>query len=145
MMREWLRISCAAALLVAGCARSGDAGQATEELVERGRYLVLELGRCDGCHTPHLGPGQPDMSRSLHGRELGARPEYERFGDAVTTYAPAIAGIPAHYTEEQFVSFLVDGVRPDGSTARPLMPSMRLHEEDARAIAAYIKTLPPAP
>jgi mono/diheme cytochrome c family protein len=60
----------------------------------------------------------------------------------LANYAPALAGGPANYTEEQFVSFLQDGVRPDGSQPRPPMPAYRLNEEDARAVVAYINSLP---
>jgi cytochrome c553 len=60
------------------------------------------------------------------------------------TIVPPIAGIPGHYTEEQFVSFLQTGVRPDGSHPLPPMPPYRLNDEDARAVAAYIATLPRA-
>jgi mono/diheme cytochrome c family protein len=35
-------------------------------------------------------------------------------------------------------------VRPDGTNTRPPMPPYRLNEEDARAVAAYIATLPQA-
>lgn len=58
------------------------------------------------------------------------------------TTIPSIAGIPEHYTQEQFVAFLQTGVRPDGSHPLPPMPPYRLNEEDARAVTAYIATLP---
>jgi mono/diheme cytochrome c family protein len=63
----------------------------------------------------------------------------------LANYAPALAGGPANFTDEQFVAFLQTGVRPDGSHPRPPMPPYRLNEADARAVAAYIATLPPAP
>lgn len=131
--------------VLSGCGQNATTNESRQALVERGRYLVVELGHCDGCHTPHLGPGQPDMSRSLQGRELGVRAEYRSLGDTVAGYAPALAGIPSHFTEEEFASFLQTGIRPDGSSPRPPMPRMRVSEEDARAIAGYVSSLPPAP
>ena len=50
----------------------------------------------------------------------------------------------AAYTDEQFAHFLQTGEKPDGSHARPPMPQFRMNEEDARAVVAYIKTVPRA-
>ncbi|MGE0596844.1 MAG: hypothetical protein AB7P07_10775, partial [Hyphomonadaceae bacterium] len=49
------------------------------------------------------------------------------------------------YTDEQFAQFLQTGARPDGSRPLPPMPPFRLNEEDARAMVAYIRTVPAAP
>ena len=59
-----------------------------------------------------------------------------RFADR----APAIAGLP-DYTDEQMLTFLQTGRRPDGSTALPPMPAYRLASADAEAIVAYLKGL----
>ena len=64
--------------------------------------------------------------------------------NANANIAPPLAGAPAGYSEEQFIAFLQTGVRPDGSQTRPPMPPYRLNEDDARAVAAYIATLPQA-
>jgi mono/diheme cytochrome c family protein len=77
------------------------------------------------------------LSRRLQGAAVAVPPPLANF-------APALAGGPANYTEEQFISFLQTGVRPDGSHPRPPMPPYRLNEEDARAVAAYIRSLPSA-
>jgi mono/diheme cytochrome c family protein len=58
--------------------------------------------------------------------------------------APPLAGGPANYTDAQFATLLQTGVKPDGSRPLPPMPAFRLNEEDARAVVAYIKTLPKA-
>jgi len=81
------------------------------------------------------------MTRALQGAPLPFEPTIELPWAPV---APPIAGIPAHFTEEQFISFLQTGVRPDGSHPNPPMPQYRLNEEDARAVAAYISTVPRA-
>jgi cytochrome c553 len=94
---------------------------------------------CGDCHTPRLESGEPDMSRSLQGTPTGMTPTVEM---PWATIAPPIAGIPGHYSEDQFVAFLQTGVRPDGSRPLPPMPPYRLNEDDARAVAAYIATLP---
>ncbi len=115
-------------------------GQATAQpspLVKRGEYLVLGIAGCNDCHTP-MTPQGPDMTKSLQGGPLVFTPINPMPWAAV---APSIAGGPAGYSEAQFVSFLRTGVRPDGSNALPPMPAYRMNEADAKAVAAYIRSL----
>lgn len=108
------------------------------DLIERGEYLVLGAVGCNDCHTA-MTPTGPDFSKPLQGADLGFAP----IGDMPwAPHAPPLAGGPAGYTEEQFVNFLSTGVRPDGSSAKPPMPQFRLNHEDARAVVAYIRSLP---
>lgn len=127
-----------AAIAALGACAQPAAAPSQQALVERGDYLVNSVVLCGDCHTPRLENMASDESRALHGFEIGGPP-------TMATYAPAIAGIPANYTDEQFIAFLQTGVRPDGSHPRPPMPPYRLNDDDARAVAAYIATLPPAP
>jgi len=55
--------------------------------------------------------------------------------------APRIAGLPDGWPEEDFVRFLKTG--DPGDRPRPLapMPPFRMNDADARAVAAYLKTL----
>lgn len=137
-MRVWL--SAAALGWLAACAPAADAPLDGEALVARGDYLVNNVVLCGDCHTP-MTPQGPDLGRRLQGGPNLTTPTIEI---PWATEVPAIAGIPAHYTEAQFVAFLQTGVRPDGSGVRPPMPPYRLSEEDARAVAAYIRTVPAA-
>lgn len=129
---------------IAACALAACTPQVTEpteaELVARGEYLVTAVAGCNDCHTP-MTPQGPDMAHSLQGATLMFAPTIEIPWAPV---APPIAGGPAGYTDEQFAALLQTGARPDGSTPLPPMPQLRLNEEDARAVVAYIKTLPPA-
>jgi cytochrome c553 len=129
---------CTVSLALAACAPAtpltGDA------LVERGEYLVAGIGGCNDCHTP-MTPNGPDMDHALQGATLTFAPTAEMPWAPI---APPIAGIPAHYTEEQFATLLQTGERPDGSRPLPPMPQYRMNEGDARAITAYIATLPRA-
>ena len=93
---------------------------------------------CGDCHTPRGEGGALDETRKLQGNDIGAGPP------GFANIAPPLAGAPAGYSEEQFIAFLQTGVRPDGSQPRPPMPPYRLNEDDARAVAAYIATLPQA-
>jgi len=131
-----------AAVLLGACGQQEEAELTGLQLAERGEYLVNNVVLCGDCHTPRGQNGEPDMSRQLQGAPNLTTPTIDiPWGDVV----PSVAGIPGHYTEEQFVSFLQTGERPDGSHPRPPMPPYRLNEADARAVAAYIATLPRAP
>lgn len=127
------------ALSLGACAQQ-DAPLTGQALVERGDYLVNNVVLCGDCHTPRDQNMAPIEARRLQGSELPPSGPPEIFA----TIAPAIAGGPVNYTEEQFVSFLQTGIRPDGSHPRPPMPPYRLNEEDAQAVSAYIRSLPSA-
>ena len=75
-----------------------------EELVARGQYLVEGVAGCNDCHTP-MTPQGPDMTRALQGAPL---PFQATIDIPWATVAPPIAGIPAHFTEAQFVCVLAD-------------------------------------
>ena len=132
-------IAALGALLLGACAPQEPAQLTGQALIDRGDYLVNGVVLCGDCHTPRVeGQGEggpPDLERRLQGAPVAVPPPLANF-------APALAGGPANYTEEQFISFLQTGVRPDGSHPRPPMPPYRLNEEDARAVSAYIRSLP---
>ncbi len=134
-----LFVAAFAALMLAGCAQEA-AVETPEAQIERGRYLVENVVLCNDCHTP-MTPTGPDMAHSLQGATLVMGPLIDI---PWAPQAPQIAGLPAHFTEEQFQHFIMTGERPDGSHPRPPMPPYRLNEADARAVTAYIKTLPRA-
>ncbi|HEY7609654.1 MAG TPA: cytochrome c [Alphaproteobacteria bacterium] len=134
-----LRAAAIALLIVPGIATNA-AGQN----VERGKYLV-NFGGCFDCHTPGYFFGKPDMTRFLGGSEVG----FEIPGLGVF-YGPNLTpdketGIGA-WTIDQIVTAIQTGQRPDGRMLAPIMPWQsfaKLKKSDARAIAAYLKTLPP--
>jgi mono/diheme cytochrome c family protein len=111
--------------------------------LERGKYLTESVGTCYDCHSPRLPTGEPDKARWLQGAPLGFAPVQPVPGWVGA--APAIAGMPAGWSEEQLVTFLETGQKPGGALAGPPMPVFRFNHEDAEAVAAYLRTLPPAP
>jgi mono/diheme cytochrome c family protein len=142
------------AMAVASCGRTpttggtgGGADSATamtqEEKIELGRRLTVATG-CTDCHTPGTLYGAPDMSRNLSGSELGWT------GPWGTTYPSNLTpdmetGLGA-WTEEQLVTAFRTGTRPDGSPVLPPMPwpsFSQLTDQEAYAIAAYLKSIPP--
>jgi hypothetical protein len=55
--------------------------------------------------------------------------------------APALAGFPS-FTEEEGERILEKGMGPEGETLRPPMHIYHMKPEDAKAIIAYLKSLP---
>jgi mono/diheme cytochrome c family protein len=131
-------VAALGALMLGACAQQEPAQLAGQALIDRGDYLVNGVVLCGDCHTPRDQAMALDETRELQGGQLPPSGPPEVFA----TYAPPLAGGPTGFTEEQFISFLQTGVRPNGSHARPPMPPYRLNEEDARAVAAYIGSLP---
>lgn len=96
----------------------------------RGAHLVRTLG-CGDCHTENLG-----------GQVLEDAPPFRVVAANLTS---GRGGVGARYSVEDFDRAIRHGVRPDG---RPLivMPSAAYHrvsDEDAAALIAYLKSVPP--
>ena len=107
----------------------------------RGAYLVTALAHCGECHTPRNIAGGLDRDLWMAGTEDG--PE----GDAAPNITPAPAtGIG--WSVDQLTFFLKKGTKPDWEEADGVMGEAIadsyefLTEEDIRAIARYINTLP---
>lgn len=144
-------------------------GAASQEVIDRGKYLVT-VGGCNDCHTPFKmgknGP-EPDMSRALSGHPAtvvlpepnlhepwiwaGAATNTAFAGPWGVTYAPNLTpdsetgfGI---YTEEMFVQAMRTGKQM--GAGRPIMPPMpwpnygQMTDDDLKAIFAYLHSIPP--
>jgi mono/diheme cytochrome c family protein len=111
--------------------------------IDRGQYLVTIMG-CTDCHTPGHFLGQPDMTRFLGGSDVGFEiPGLGTFHGPNLTPDPTGLG---SWSEADIVTAIRTGVRPDGRQLSPAMPWMgyaNLTDEDASAIAAFLKTLTP--
>jgi len=111
--------------------------------VERGRYLAAIMD-CGGCHTGGVLMGQPDPARHLAGSEVG----FEMPGLGIF-YPPNLTGDVetglGQWSKDEIVTAVRTGVRPDGRELAPIMPWHaygNLTDDDADALAAYIKSLP---
>jgi fructose 5-dehydrogenase cytochrome subunit len=142
-----IRISvCAAVLLAAGAWLARADGQprakGDDALITKGEYLVNEVAHCSHCHTPQDDKGQPDRARLLQGASLPIQPKKKtgKWADE----APDItgSGLAGMWTEADMVKFLKTGKNPDGEGPTPPMPVFRLHDEDARAVTAYLRSVP---
>jgi mono/diheme cytochrome c family protein len=117
---------------------------AADPQTERGKYLVM-LGGCNDCHTPGYFLGKPDFSRALGGSEVG----FELPGLGVfhgPNLTPDKETGLGGWTPEEIVAAITQGQRPDGRELAPIMPWHSfavLTKQDAFALAAYLKSLPP--
>ena len=130
----------AAALLAAALPASAHAADA----VARGAYLVRVIG-CGDCHTPGVFLGAPVAAKELAGSDVG-------FGspERGVAWGPNLTPDPdtglGKWTKAEIVTALRMGVRPDGRQLSPAMPYnsfTHLTDQDAHAIAAYLKSLRP--
>ena len=111
----------------------------TKADVERGRYLVEEVAKCPECHTPRKPNGELDGAAWLRGAPIWIQPvaRIPNWADR----APALAGLPS-FTDAQAEKVLEDGTGPNGEELRPPMHIYHMSPPDARAIVAYLKSLP---
>ena len=111
--------------------------------VQRGKYVVEEVARCQECHTPKLASGEFDKSKWLKGATLSIAPAVPMQGWHATS--PDITSTSAlwqRWGNDGFAKFLETSSNPRGGKAGAPMPAYTLSAEDAAAVAAYLKTLP---
>jgi mono/diheme cytochrome c family protein len=113
------------------------------DMLARGKELSYSMG-CQDCHTPGGMYGSPDTSRQLSGSELGW------VGPWGTTYPRNLTPDPetgiGSWSEDDIIRAFRTGQRPDGTPILPPMPwpgFAHASDEDAHALASYIKNLPP--
>ena len=109
--------------------------------VARGKYLVEQVARCGDCHSPHNEKGDPIPGKELRGVALLFKPVQPNPNWA--DKAPNIAGLRG-WEEQDAVKFLMTGLAYNDLPARPPMPAYHMNKEDAEAIVAYLRSLPPA-
>ncbi|GGF68862.1 hypothetical protein GCM10007301_30670 [Azorhizobium oxalatiphilum] len=121
--------------------------QTQAALVERGRYLVEGAGHCAECHSPRNFMGVIADARRYGG---GATPDGKAFFPNISQHDTGIG----FWAEASIVSYLKLGLSPLGKTAggdmaEVILNTKQLPDNDLRAMAAYLKTVPgvnsPAP
>jgi len=121
--------------------------QAPATGVARGHYLVDHVSLCADCHTPRTRWGAPDQAMYLAGSSNGPG------GDPVPNITPHKTGI-ADWDADDIVNVVQRGMLPNFDNVQGAMgdavdghgggPGFKnASESDARAIAAYLKTVPP--
>jgi mono/diheme cytochrome c family protein len=136
--------SVAIVMLTTLAVASIQSADAAQTQAQRGNYLVSVIP-CTDCHTPGTFLGKPDMKRYLGGSDVGFEiPGLGVFYGANLT--PDDETGLGKWTKEQIATAITTGKRPDGRILAPAMPVdsfKHLTHDDALAIAAYLKTLPP--
>ena len=133
-----LSLSMVAALAVSrGTAQKDAVASGTD--IKRGEYLVEEIAECGECHSPRNERGELRRDAWLRGARIWIQPvkPIPNWADR----APALAGLPS-FTERQVEYVLENGTGPNGEELHPPMHIYHMNHADAKAIAAYLKSLP---
>jgi mono/diheme cytochrome c family protein len=111
------------------------------EAHNRGAYLVTALAHCGECHTPRNWFGATEPDRFLAGNPDG--PD----GKSVPNITPDPQTGIGNWSKEDITTLLTTGQTPEfdfvgGAMGEVVKSTARLTEEDRRAIAVYLKSLP---
>jgi mono/diheme cytochrome c family protein len=115
---------------------------AKDAVWNRGAYLAATVGRCADCHTPRNWLGAPDPDRALAG--TAAVPG----GREVPNVTPDPQAGIGEWSLGDIETLLKEGETPDfnfvgGPMGEIVRNTARLDDADRRAIAVYLKSLPP--
>ncbi|NNF25224.1 MAG: cytochrome c [Rhodobacteraceae bacterium] len=110
-----------------------------DPVLERGRYLAESLGHCGECHTPRGALGGLETARWFAGA-----PNPSGKGRI-----PNISPAQFDWSHADTASYLKSGFTPEfdvagGSMTDVVASLSQLPDEDLAAIAAYVKSVPPA-
>jgi mono/diheme cytochrome c family protein len=120
--------------------------------VGRGAYLAHHVTDCFGCHTQRdwsrwgaPETGHPGAGGGCLGADVGADVPGQICMPNITSHRTAGVG---GWTDGEILRAVREGVDRDGRALFPMMPYLdyrALSDEDAQAIVAYLRTLPPDP
>ncbi|MBM3492326.1 MAG: c-type cytochrome [Alphaproteobacteria bacterium] len=115
---------------------------ARDAVWNRGSYLVKALSHCGECHTPRDSLGSLDRGRWMAGARMPGR------RSVAPNLTPDASGL-ADWSEADIVAALAFGTLPQGGVLGEEMGEVvrhgtsKLTHDDRRAIAVYLKSLPP--
>jgi mono/diheme cytochrome c family protein len=118
--------------------KTAPAPAANQSQIDRGKYLVENVGMCEECHTPRDANGKLDESRRLQGAAIWIMPVHPTTNWAMR--APALAGLPG-FTGSEAEAVLEQGIGPNGLPIQPPMHIYHMNSADAQAIIAYLRSL----
>jgi len=132
--------------------------QETPELVERGRYLAVNVLQCVDCHSERdwtfyggpprepLGAGRACMTRETAATGVSAGQTHFPGRMCIRNITPdKETGIGA-WTDGEIIRAVREGVNRDGEGLFPIMPYFiysHVADEDMEAVVAYLRTLQP--
>jgi mono/diheme cytochrome c family protein len=115
-----------------------------EDRVAFGRYLVASLD-CYSCHSADFVKVDPLVPEQSVGFMGGGNAVRGADGAEIFTanLTPDDATGIGRWSEDDFVHAVKKGFRPDGRVLRyPMLPKTELDDDEARAIYAYLRTVP---
>jgi len=117
----------------------------TTDMVKWGRYIVLDQLECYTCHSGDFTKLDFEHPEKSYGFMGGGNKLPGPDGKEIVTLNITMdeeTGI-GKWTEEEFIKALKYGQVPHGPALRqPMIPYMALSDNEARAIHAYLKTVP---
>jgi mono/diheme cytochrome c family protein len=122
-------------------AATGDSASGRVDQIRRGEYLVNSVAMCVQCHTPRNERGDMIRLQLLRGANMPVRSPWP--DDEWAARTPSLAGLPGGWSEQDVIKLLMTGQDPTGRSPQPPMPPFRMNREDAAAVAAYLRSLPP--
>ncbi|HZR24714.1 MAG TPA: c-type cytochrome [Vicinamibacterales bacterium] len=135
--------SAAAFILVLGTAIATTSVHGQDAKVQRGKYLVEEVARCQECHTPKTDTGEFDKTKWLKGAKLEIAPIGTIKGwHAASPDLTSTSALWTRWGADGLTKFLETAKNPRGGGAGAPMPAYTLQHDDADAIVAYLKSLP---
>jgi mono/diheme cytochrome c family protein len=109
----------------------------------RGAYLVMGPGHCSECHSPRNAFGGIEKDKLFAG---APNPEGKGWVPNITPHADGIGS----WKEADIAEFLKSGLTPEfdsagGSMAEVIQNTSRLTDDDRKAIATFLVSLPAIP
>jgi mono/diheme cytochrome c family protein len=119
------------------------AGAQNQDLRARGEYLVNGPGGCGNCHTKRGADLFSDPAQFLAGGVKFSSPVFEVYSRNITPDKDTGIG---SWSEAQIIRALREGVAKEGNVLGEPMPFNvynKMSDEDAKAIATYLRTVKP--
>lgn len=120
----------------------------TPERLARGKYLVHHVADCMGCHSDHLLTYGLPIKPGTEG--MGGLTFDEGVGFPGRLQAQNITSDPetglGNWTDGEILRAFREGVDNEGNALFPMMPYdhyRHMSDDDAKAVVAYLRTLPP--
>jgi mono/diheme cytochrome c family protein len=111
------------------------------DVLELGEYLVVDVMRCVGCHTPqNPETGRPDESLYLAGGQAFEGPWGIVYGSNITPHAETGIGT---WTDEDIANVFHEGIRIDGRRLilMPWQDYSAINEDVITAVIAYLRSV----
>jgi mono/diheme cytochrome c family protein len=122
--------------------------ESTPARIERGRYLSEVVFGCFDCHSKHdlTRYGAPPVGPAGQGGECVGATQGFPGQICIPNITPDPETGLGNWSDGEIVRAVREGIDRDGKALFPMMPYSEysaISEEDARAMVAYLRTLPP--